>query len=82
MSSQPIDPRWPQWMNRQTLAKYLDISQRHCDSLIASSSFPASRKFSDRTVRFDRDEIDAWAAAQPRGNTWAEKERRRPKRAS
>lgn len=45
----------------------LGLSKTTVRSLIKDRGFPQPKRFSQRTVRWDREKVDAWMARQPEG---------------
>ncbi len=54
--------RWPRAMKADTAAEYLDVSKTHFLDVIAPG-LPFVR-WSDRTIRWLRDDLDAWLDQQ------------------
>lgn len=54
--------RWPRAMKAETAAEYLDASKTHFLDIIAPQI--ASVRWSDRTVRWLRDDLDNWLDQQ------------------
>lgn len=52
----------------QETADRMSVSRATLDRLVARGEFPQPFQFSDRTLRFDRDEVEGWIAAQRRTN--------------
>lgn len=70
--------RWPALMDRAAAAEYLSISERNLARLVAGKEIP-TRKVGVKSIRFSRDELDAWIAGLPSGQSSQEKDARRPK---
>ncbi len=59
-------PHWPAAMRKELAAQYLDISPRAFGAIVASKRI-IGRKISERSVRYLRDELDAYLESLPQG---------------
>lgn len=57
------DPTASRWMTRSQAAEYLGVSLRTLGNLRAHHDLPVTHMIG-RVVRFDREALDAWAAAR------------------
>ena len=51
---------WPEWMNVETLARYLDCSPERIRKLVARREIPFAQEAAGCRISFRRQSIDAW----------------------
>jgi excisionase family DNA binding protein len=62
----PVEP-WPEWMNVETAAAYLDSSVERLRKLVARRQIPFVQEGPGCRVFFRRSDLDAWMEKQRGG---------------
>ena len=60
---------WPEWLNVERAAGYLDCTPERIRKLIARREIPFHQEAPGCRIFFRREELDAWMAASRRGPT-------------
>ena len=58
---------WPEWMNVDTAARYLDCTPERVRKLVARREIPYHQEAPGCRIFFRRPELDTWMAASRRG---------------
>lgn len=58
---------WPEWMNVDTAASYLDCTPERVRKLVARREIPYHQEAPRCRIFFRRQELDTWMAASRRG---------------
>jgi len=58
---------WPEWMNIDTAARYLDCTPERVRKLVARREIPYHQEAPGCRIFFRRDELDTWMAASRQG---------------
>jgi excisionase family DNA binding protein len=59
----PGEQSWPEWMNAETAARYLDISEERIRKLKDRRKIPHYQEGPGHRIFFRRSELDEWMAA-------------------
>lgn len=63
----PGSDSWPEWMNVDTAAGYLDCTPERIRKLVARREIPYHQEAPGCRIFFRREELDTWMAASRRG---------------